>query len=161
MKGREWNRASAEPSDSSSSARGEDGGSGEDVGVSRGGDEAICAADSRVLWTRSPSIIGVIDKVARGGGDGVRGKTRLRRDGETTRERRAEGWCCVSAAGWVQIFGSAEREELKRGCALRARSAAATSSRVEEGFAWLGGRGLLYLERGAAREDWKARKKVS
>ena len=46
-----------------------------------------------------------------------------------------------------------------RACRLRWRSsAAATSSRVAEGFAWLGGR---YLERGAAREDGKARKKVS
>ncbi len=78
-----------------------------------------------------------------------------------TRERRAGGWCCVSAAGCVQTFGSVDREELKRGCARRARSAAATSSRVVEGFAWLDGWGLLYLERGAARVDGKARKKVS
>ncbi|KAH9014654.1 hypothetical protein EDB85DRAFT_858565 [Lactarius pseudohatsudake] len=159
--GREWNRVGAEPSYSSSSANGEDGGSGEEAGVRCGG--AVCAAKGAALCL---SIIGeslVIGRGARrGGGDGVRGKTRLRRDGEMTRERRAVGCCCcVSAAGCVQTFGSTGRDELKRGCARRARSAAATSSRVVGDFAWLDGWGLLYLERGAAREDGKARKKVS
>ena len=159
--GREWNRIGAEPSYSSSFANGEDGGSGEDAGVRRGGVWAICA-EGAVLCSRS--IIGeglVIGSGARGGGDGVRGKTRFRRDGETTRERRTGGRRCVSATGCVPMLGRAGREELKRGCARRARSAAATSSRVVEGFAGLDGCGLLYLERGAVREDGKVRKKVS
>jgi hypothetical protein len=160
----EWNRVGAERSYSSSSANGDDGGSGEETGVRRDGG-VVCA---EVVAT---SIIGedlVIGRGARGGGDGVRGKTRFRRDGDTTRERRAgTGGCvCDSAAaaaggGGVQTFDGAGREELKRGCARRARSAAATSSRVVEGFAWLDGRGLLYRERGAVREEGKARKKVS
>jgi hypothetical protein len=160
----EWNRVGAERSYSSSSANGEDGGSGEETGVRRGGG-VVCAEG-----VARPIIGGelVIGRGARGGGDGVRGKTRLRRDGDTTRERRAGGGCgCVSVAaatgggGDVQTFGGAGREELKRGCARRARSAAATSSRVVEGFAWLEEWGLLYRERGAAREEGKARKKVS
>ena len=137
---------------------GEDGGSGEDAGAGR----AICG-EGVVLCPRS--IIGgelviVIGKGGRGGGDGVRGKTRLRRDGETTRERRTGGrwWRSVSAAGCVRTSGSAEREEPKRGCARKARSAAATSSRVVGDFAWPD---VLYLERGAVREDGKVRKKVS
>ena len=127
----EWNWLGAEPSYSSSSANGEDGGSGEDAGVRRNGGGAVCAKGV-------PRSIGaelVIGRGARGGGDGVRGKTRLRRDGEMTRERRTGGRCCISAAGCVTVLGSTGREELKRGCARRARSAAATSSRVVEGLA--------------------------
>ena len=159
--GREWNRIGAEPSYSSSSANGEDGGSGEDTGVRRGGVGSIWA-EGAVLCPRSMTGEGLVTgRGARGGGEGVRGKTRLRREGEMTRERREGGGCCISAAGCVPMLGSAGREELKRGCARRARRAAATSSRVVEGFVELDGRGLLYLERGAAREDGKTRKKVS
>jgi hypothetical protein len=90
----------------------------------------------------------------------VRGKTRFRRDGETTRERRTGGdgsTLSVGEGSWT----STGREGPRRGCARRERRAAATSSRVVGDFEFGGGYELLlYLERGA-REGAEGRMKAS
>jgi hypothetical protein len=146
--GTEWNRDCSELSQSSSSANGEDGGSGEEAGVARRG--GVLCAEGVVPWTISLSITGgVIWRRGRGGGDGVRGRTRFRRDGETTRPRRAGGDGGSAFSVRNESWTSAGREGPRRGCAWRARSAAATSSRVADDDFVISGQGLLYLERGA------------
>ena len=76
-----------------------------------------------------------------------------------TCEQCAGRRCCISAAGCIPMLGSMGREELKHAC--RARSAAAMSMHVVDSFAELAGWDLLYVERGAAQDEGKVRKKVS